>query len=567
MLVFAPTVVAVCLMLFASPAAGQLHTLGLDTAQKPLTATTQPNVVFFHSDDHGWADVGFRGSVIETPHIDSLAAGGLALQRYHTYPICGPTRVGLMTGRNPITVGITGNIGPGDDGVPLDENMLPETFQSAGYQTWMMGKWHLGGTTSPDYQPQNRGFDYFYGFLGGSIDETTHTTAGTGNLDWQRNGVDVPEDDGQLSTDLMASEAISLIQSRDPERPFFLYVAFHALHTPYDAPQELKDKYALKGLSGQALEYAAMAENMDRNIGRVLDELRSQGLFDDALVVFASDNGAQAGKGGSNLPLNGWKGGVFEGGHRTPAVVHWPGRVSAGKDSEQFLSHVDWLPTLAAAVGVPPVLNQPLDGVDRWSELAAGTEMLADGFPIERGQGRAALAGRWKALRETNNGPWQLYDAYTDPSETQDLAAAQPELVSAMMTYLEPCTGAVSHWGSGGAGSAGLVPSLSLLGCPQSSETVVLDLARGRPSSYAVLLYGLDVVAGVPMGTCPPLVSQVMTPGILVPLDTAGEFILPVVLPASAPALPSIALQAFVADDANPWGYSSTNAVRVDFGP
>ncbi len=131
-------------------------------------AATLPNVVFIHTDDHGWADVGYRGSQIDTPNIDGIAAEGVILERYHTQPICGPTRVGLMTGRNPIRMGLTGNIADGEDGVPLDEHFLPETFRAAGYQTWALGKWHLGGTTSAAYLPQNRGFDHFYGFVGGA---------------------------------------------------------------------------------------------------------------------------------------------------------------------------------------------------------------------------------------------------------------------------------------------------------------------------------------------------------------------------------------------------------------
>ena len=130
---------------------------------------------------------------------------------YDEISICGPTRVGLMTARNPIRTGLTGNVQEGQDGVPLDEHMLPETFQAAGYQTWMMGKWHLGGSTGEEYMPQNRGFDHFYGYLGGSINETTHMSGGS--LDWQRNGVDVPEDDGEFATKLRKWNQVSGVPS------------------------------------------------------------------------------------------------------------------------------------------------------------------------------------------------------------------------------------------------------------------------------------------------------------------------------------------------------------------
>jgi len=408
------------------------------TAMVPVQAgAAAPNIVFVHSDDHGWADVGFRGSIIDTPNIDGIAAAGMILERYHTYPICGPTRVGLMTGRNPIRLGLTGNINEGEDGVPLDEHLLPETFRAAGYQTWALGKWHLGGTTGPEYLPHNRGFDHFYGFLGGSINESTHKMPSTGALDWQRNGVDVPEDDGLLSTDLLATEAVELIENRDPTRPFFLYLAFHALHTPYDAPQALTDKYAALGLTGDERDYAAMAENMDTNIGRVLDALTSAGIENDTLVVFASDNGAEDTKGGSNSPLRGWKNEVFEGGHRVPAAIRWPGVVPAGATCEQFVSHVDWLPTLAAVAGISTGNHKPLDGRDRWAALLAGDAGRPHGFVIRRGPGTTVLDGSWKLVRETNNGTYQLYDVYADPTETTDLAGANPDVVAELAGYVD----------------------------------------------------------------------------------------------------------------------------------
>lgn len=403
-------------------------------------AASLPNVVFIHSDDHGFADVGFRGSAIDTPNIDALAAAGVVLERYHTQPICGPTRVGLMTGRNPARMGVTGNFEDGEDGVPLDEHFLSQTFQSAGYQTWALGKWHLGGTTSPDYLPNARGFDHFYGFVGGSINETTHKIQSTGVLDWQRNGVDVPEDDGQLSTDLLADEAIALIENRDTGRPFFLYLAFHAVHSPYDAPASLKDKYAALGMTGQQLEYSAMVENMDSNIGRVLATLESQGLINDTLVVFASDNGADEGKGGSNLPLRGWKGEVYEGAFRTPAVLRWPGVLPANVTTEQFISHLDWLPTLASATGVMRRNHKPLDGRDRWGAILTGTSGRPHGYVVVRGQGTTVLNDHWKLLRTTKTGAWQLYDLYADPNETTDLAASEPDIAIEMEEFVDLLT-------------------------------------------------------------------------------------------------------------------------------
>lgn len=399
------------------------------------TADAQTNIVFFHADDYGFADTGYQGSLIDTPTIDALATDGLILDRYHTYPICGPTRVGLITGRNPARLGLTNNITAGEDGVPLDEHFLPETFHAAGYQTWMIGKWHLGGTTDDAYLPHNRGFDHFYGFVSGSIDETTHISGGT--LDWQRNGVDVPEDDGLRSTDLMADEAIALIQNRDAARPFLLYLNFHAVHTPYDAPADLKAKYAALGLSGRDLGYAAMTENMDISIGRVLAAVEDAGLTSQTLVVFASDNGAGEDLGGSNAPLRGWKSDVWEGGHRVPAVMRWPGVLPAGSTSQQFVSHLDWLPTLAAAAGMVPGATKNLDGRDRWAALLDGTAGRPRGHVVRRAGAVAVLDGDWKLVRETAGGSFELYDVYSDPTETTDLAAANPDTVTELATYID----------------------------------------------------------------------------------------------------------------------------------
>ncbi len=396
-------------------------------------ASSTPNIIFVLSDDQGFADVGYHGSVIDTPRIDSIAAAGVTLERYYTYPICGPTRVALMTGRNPIRLGLTSNIADGEDGVPLDEHMLPETFRAAGYQTWMMGKWHLGGSTGAQYMPQNRGFDYFYGFLGASIDESTHETPSTGALDWQRNGTSVVE--SGLATDLLTDEAIGLIEGRDKTRPFLLYVAFHAVHVPYDAPQALIDKYTNLGLTGNARDYAAMAENMDTNIGRLLDTLDAQGIANQTIVVFASDNGGDVSEGASNDPLRGGKNTPWEGGVRVPAALRWPGVLSAGAVSTQAVTVMDWLPTLAEAAGITPRNSKPLDGRDRWAAIRDGADGRPYGLVVRRANKRLVLDGDWKIVRETNVDPWQLYDVYDDPSESNDLAGTNPGIVSALEAF------------------------------------------------------------------------------------------------------------------------------------
>jgi len=211
---------------------------------------THPNLVVIVSDDHGWNDVSYQGSVVDTPNIDSLVADGIELDRFYVFPVCSPTRAAFLTGRSPIRLGITNPINEDQDGLSLSEHLLPETLTAHGYQTWMCGKWHLGGGTGEAYLPHHRGFDHFYGFVSGAVDSYTHVNSRTGEVDWQRNGATVIEEG--YSAYLLADECVGLIQDRDPTRPFFLYLPFHAVHTPLRAPQALVDKYETLGLTNQS---------------------------------------------------------------------------------------------------------------------------------------------------------------------------------------------------------------------------------------------------------------------------------------------------------------------------
>jgi arylsulfatase A-like enzyme len=251
----------------------------------------QPNVIIMVADDLGWNDVGYHGGDIETPSLDRLASEGVQLDRFYTTPICSPTRAALMTGRNPMRLGIGyGVILPWDNiGVHPDERFLPESFLDAGYQTAMVGKWHLGHAQQ-SYHPNERGFEHFYGHL--------HTEVGyyppfanSGGKDFQQNGVTI-NDDG-YETYLLADEASRYIRERDPDKPFFLYLPFLAPHTPLDAPRELQEKYQgintdlaparsqqtdgtrtiakLTGRESARPMYAAVVDAMDQSIGKVLD--------------------------------------------------------------------------------------------------------------------------------------------------------------------------------------------------------------------------------------------------------------------------------------------------------
>lgn len=404
---------------------------------------TPPNIVLIVADDLGWADVGYHGSHIATPNIDQLAADGMQLDRFYTYSVCSRTRSALMTGRSTIRVG-TGN----KNGLPLPEHTLAETLQAAGYQTWMFGKWHLGGALDndlpegPEYHPHNRGFDTWYGHLGGAIDFWGQFNRQTGDLDWWRgaasatNGMATsiaqPGDTNQYSSTLLTSDAISTLRNRNPEEPFFLYLPYNAIHGPTQAPQVFLDRYEGLGLSRKQQQLAACCEAMDHEIGRLLGEVDMLGLRDNTLVLFMSDNGGQLSQGASNLPLNGEKSTCWEGGVRVPAVMRWPTVIPPDSVCRQLCWVGDLFPTLCAAIGVPPQNSKPFDGVNLWPALRYNRPEIRP--PMVTGNAQkmvidesAGPDGPWWKLRIVKvpggGGARDVYlhDVHADPYETTDL--------------------------------------------------------------------------------------------------------------------------------------------------
>ena len=400
------------------------------------TATSpKPHIVMFVSDDMGWNEVGYHGSKIATPHIDGLAKEGVQLDRFYVHPICSPTRTALMTGRSPARFGITGPIGRGV--VPLDEHFLPQTFQKAGYQTFMVGKWHLG-ERSDDHTPNARGFDHFYGCLGGVIDYYTHRR-GRG-LDWQRNGKPVIEEG--YSTDLFAAEAIRLLKNRDQKKSVFLYLPFNAPHQPAQAPDVLIQKYKRLGFASRAIGRAAAIEAMDAAMGRVLAAIKSEGMAKDTLVMFFCDNGSGGGSRGpralpGQLALRGGKGSVLEGGIRVPAVFRWPGVIRAGTTCSQLISAQDLFPTFAAAAGIKPANQKPFDGVNCWPAIIQNKPMKRPPVIVAGPSGDfAVLHDQWKLT--WGQGQVRLYNVKDDPAESKDVTLDHPEVAAKLADNLAP---------------------------------------------------------------------------------------------------------------------------------
>lgn len=435
-----------------------------------------PNIVLILADDLGWRDVGFHHSEIATPQIDRIAASGIALERFYVQPICSPTRAAVMTGRSPARLGVVRPISKLDPrGLPLSEKLLPEILSEAGYQSLMVGKWHLGHTEKR-YFPQARGFEHFYGHLTGGIGYWDHNHGG--GHDWQRNGVTLREEG--YSTRLIADEALRVLEERDRSRPTFLFASFNAPHLPNEAPEESVDAYPA-ALGARRRVHAAMVAELDAAVGRILAKLAEEGMGDDTLVWFFSDNGglnrgaSPAGVvwaiealtsvfgeplplealefvrkntvegAGDNGPLRAGKGSVYEGGIRVPSAIWWPAHTRPGR-SEVFVTAQDVLPTLLQAAGLPDRIPGDLDGIGRWRAIrgelrpAPGGDPPAD-FRVQGIGDLALIRAPWKLVLPATPplvAPVpELYQIYDDPGEARDLAARYPKRVAQLRAALE----------------------------------------------------------------------------------------------------------------------------------
>src|SRR5712692_352414 len=415
--------------------------LALPLLSMARAASDHPNIIIFLADDLGWADVGFHGSETRTPNIDKLAREGVELERFYSFPVCSPTRSGLMTGRSPMRLGVIYTvIRPSSDyGVPVAEHFMPQSFQAAGYETAYTGKWHLGhGYTK--FFPNNRGFDHAYGHFNGAIDYFTHER--DGGLDWNRDGKSLREEG--YSTDLIASEGIRMIKNRDKSKPLFLYMPFNAPHAPLEAPEKYIDKYAsIK--DEKRRRYCAMVDAEDYNIGRVLQTLEEEGMTQNTLVMFFSDNGGPTNFGARNFPLHGAKGSTWEGGTRVPAVMKWPGHLKPGTKTSQVMQAIDVFPTLAGAAGVTPQNKLPLDGKNLWSNIQGGKTTPREDLYFAVENLNMMYLGvhhcEWKLVREVPVDGGQpknhLFRIVEDPNEKNDLAAQNSGLVKELVAKIE----------------------------------------------------------------------------------------------------------------------------------
>lgn len=421
--------------------AAAVATLGAIPGGALAQTRRKPHIVYILADDLGWQDLGFRGSDIKTPNIDRLAGSGRLLDEFYAQPMCTPTRAAIMTGRYPLRYGLQMGVIPSGAsyGLATDELTLPQVLKRAGYKTAIVGKWHLGHGDKA-YWPKQRGFDYAYGPLIGEIDHFKHSSHGV--KDWFRDNVPLVETG--YDTDLFGQDAVRLINGHDKATPLFLYLAFTAPHTPYQAPQAWLDRYAHIADPGRRA-YAAQISAMDTQIGKVVAALEQHGMRDDTLILFHSDNGGTrsrmfAGEGAvsgelppSNGPFREGKGTLYEGGVRVGALLNWPGHIAPGR-ADGIFHVVDMLPTLAAVAGAPAGGGKPLDGINVWPAIADATVSPRKDvvLNVELTQG-SIRDGDWKLVWQTPlPGSIELFDLAGDPGEKHNVAAANPDKVRAL---------------------------------------------------------------------------------------------------------------------------------------
>lgn len=396
--------------------------------QEPMKDSL-PNIVLIMADDMGYGDLGCFGSEdIETPNLDALAAKGLRLTDYHSNgPVCTPTRAALMTGRYQQRCGLEGVIYVGGPtrqlGMDTSEISLAEVLKGAGYATGIFGKWHLG--YRKEYFPTRQGFDEFHGFVSGNIDYVSHYD-NAGIYDWWHQEDSVMEE--LYLTQLITDHSIDFIKKHRDE-PFFAYLPHGAPHWPYQGPRDTADRYAgVKFPSrgsrpDQKVAYKEMIESLDTQVGRIVGTLKELDLVENTLFIFCSDNGGVPDI-GSNGMYRGHKAQLWEGGHRVPAVVYWPGRIHPGESDETVMGF-DWFPTIVSLSGAEYPSSRRLDGVDLSNLLFEGKALPERNLFWRYRKMKAARNGDWKLV--INEADTLLFDLATDPKEKLDLAEENQE--------------------------------------------------------------------------------------------------------------------------------------------
>ncbi|AWV99251.1 arylsulfatase [Arcticibacterium luteifluviistationis] len=309
----------------------------------------KPNILFILTDDQGWGDMSSHGNdIIETPNLDLLSQNGAEFDRFYVSPLCAPTRASLLTGRYHLKTGAT-SVSNGLEIMDTEEETIAEVFKANGYKTGIFGKWH-NGSHYPN-RPTDQGFDEFIGFCAGHWSNYFDTKLDSNNTEIQSTG---------FITDYLTDKAIDFID-RNKEEPFLCYVPFNAPHSPFQVPDSYYDKYKAKGLDDELASIYGLVDNVDANIGRLLEKLESEGLSENTIVIFMSDNGPNGVR--YNGEMKGVKGHVDEGGVRVPAMINWPDKIARGRKIGGMAAHIDWLPTLKELCGIQQESKKEIDGI------------------------------------------------------------------------------------------------------------------------------------------------------------------------------------------------------------
>ncbi|WP_083729947.1 sulfatase-like hydrolase/transferase [[Flexibacter] sp. ATCC 35208] len=407
---------------------------------------THPNVIVIYTDDQGTLDLNIYGAKdLATPNLDALAATGTRFTSFYSAsPICSPSRASLLTGRYPQRAGLAGNASSshGEEGMPGSQFTMAELFKKGGYKTAHIGKWHLGYAT--ESMPNQQGFDYSFGFMGGCIDSYSHYFYwnGPNRHDLWRNGTEIWEP-GQYFPDLMVAEAGKFLED-NKNTPFFMYFAINMPHYPLQGETKWLEYY--KDLSNPRRMYAASISTMDEKIGLLLKKVDDLGLRENTIIVFQSDQGHSQedrtfGGGGYAGPYRGSKFSVFEGGVRVPAIISWPGHIPVNTVRNQFAANIDWFPTLAEYCHLTLPSNK-LDGLSIVKVIAGANQNSPHKIFFWQSQGTktdpqwAVREGDWKLLHSPfqgkENEKLMLVNMKTDSSETTNVAAQHPEIVRSL---------------------------------------------------------------------------------------------------------------------------------------
>lgn len=382
--------------------------LSLSFMMASTALAAKPNIIIFLSDDLGPKDISATGGPIPTPGIDSLANEGLKYGNFYAAPYCTPSRDQLMTGRynqrNHLENALVWN---GLNGIPDSDITLAEALKAGGYRTSLIGKWHLGGLSK--FNPVHHGFDYFFGITGGQLDYFTHIDDG-GVVDWWRNTERLTNTKPEYSTTAFTREALARVT--DGDKPFFLYMAYQAVHVPFKSAS---------GITGQAA-YNPIVKEMDASIKTIMDKVHT--LKSETVVFFMSDNGGGLGHNGN---LRAGKGSVYEGGTKVPMIASWPGHILKGY-RPGIGSMMDLYPTILHLAGVSPP-NRQLDGLDLTSNMTAGPPIPWRRLYWRQDGNKAVRNGRWKLVVPKGKAA-ELYDLDIDPSESHNVAGSHPKIVA-----------------------------------------------------------------------------------------------------------------------------------------